>query len=263
MKHIMIALMVACLIQQAYAETPTKILILDFVAYADGRIGNVSYSIDYGIPTVPSTSETDYLLRVYDGKNKVIYSAYFYLGLEIISLGGLQERMTKLDSTNVRLRLPCYETAKKAVITIKGKDAYSLDLSQLCNYNGLCDSEENRLSCFEDCREDTKRDYCDPSKDGVCDRDCLPEWDPDCLSKTTNNESSTSTTSTLPVKNAVGINEQYMIYVFILVFVALVLLFMYKATEKKKIEKKRKEFISWKEEQEKLKQDGKPPATGR
>lgn len=256
MKNTAILLLAVCLIQQACAETPGKILILDFVACADGRIGNMTYSVDYGIPIVPPVSETDYLLRIYDVNGKVSYSAYFQPGFEIIDTGSQANALR--DYAQVRLRIPYYETTRRITITVKGNESYSLDLSPLCDRDGRCDPEENRLSCFQDCGNDSKGGYCDPSKDGVCDTDCMPGWDVDCLSRENWTEASrpvtTITTETTPAMPAPTRGESSIwpyVTVLSLLSLAAALFFIRRRKAKLEIEKKRQDFENWKSEQEK------------
>lgn len=259
MKNTAILLLAVCLIQQACAETPAKILVLDFVAYADGRIGNMTYSVDYGIPMVPPVFETDYLLRAYDGNGKIIYSAYFQPGFEIIDAGS-NANAVKLDSVRMRLRIPYYETARKITITVKGNESYSLDLSPLCDRDGRCDPEENRLSCFQDCGNDSKGGYCDPSKDGVCDADCMPDWDVDCLLPENGTEASnpvtpttTETTTTMPAPTRGESSIWPYATVLSLLSLAAALFFIRRRKAKLEIEKKRQDFENWKSEREKEK----------
>jgi len=51
-----------------------------------------------------------------------------------------------------------------------------------CNLNSVCDSNENRLLCPEDCPDSLKDGMCRNIEDGLCqeDPDC-PNRDPDCI----------------------------------------------------------------------------------
>ncbi len=47
--------------------------------------------------------------------------------------------------------------------------------------DGFCDPGENYLFCPKDCPSGGGDRYCDGLEDGVCDPDCRPEADPDCI----------------------------------------------------------------------------------
>mgnify|MGYP003966547567 FL=1 len=51
-----------------------------------------------------------------------------------------------------------------------------------CNLNNICDENENKLLCPEDCYESDKDGICQNIENGVCneDPDCITE-DPDCI----------------------------------------------------------------------------------
>jgi len=51
-----------------------------------------------------------------------------------------------------------------------------------CNKNGICEGDEDALSCFRDCNSSSRDHYCSGLSDGVCDPDCIyKSKDPDCL----------------------------------------------------------------------------------
>ena len=235
------------------AEVPVNVIILRFSLHQDDKVDLINVRVDQGTVSDGSPEGTDYKLLILGENSKEIYTTYFHTRFMIVSSGtNGSDDVTLLNSSTVSLRLPYSEDGRRIVLYHLGKQIYSLDLSILCNKNNICDNYENAMTCPGDCMMGEGMPYCDMSSDGICNKHCPPEWDPDCLANITK-DSSTLITSTLPAKNMPGNNEQYMIYVFLLVFVALILLLIYKGTEKKKIEKKRKEFISWKEEQEKQK----------
>ncbi|MEA3254623.1 MAG: DUF333 domain-containing protein, partial [Candidatus Altiarchaeota archaeon] len=53
--------------------------------------------------------------------------------------------------------------------------------------NRICEPQagENYLTCPKDCHSGGRDGYCGKIKDGICDLDCLPEEDPDCVPSTT------------------------------------------------------------------------------
>lgn len=58
----------------------------------------------------------------------------------------------------------------------------SSDKKLVCNYNFVCDSEENYGNCFQDCLSGLEDNYCDGLKDRRCDPDCREKEDSDCRS---------------------------------------------------------------------------------
>jgi hypothetical protein len=258
-KSLFTLILLMLLIHEAYPEVPVNVIILRFSLNRDDKADLIDVRVDQGIVSDGTPEETDYKIAILEENGKEIYKAYFDISFNLVSSGTAEsDDVAILNSSTVFVRLPYLKDGSRIALYHLGRQIYSLDLSILCNKNNICDNYENTMSCPTDCMKGAGVPYCDMASDGICNKRCLPEWDPDCLSKTANNESSTPTT--LPVKNVVGKNERYIQYVFLLVFGGLILFFLYKRREKKKIEKKRKEFISWKEEQEKLKMPGKPPA---
>ena len=57
----------------------------------------------------------------------------------------------------------------------------------VCNKNGVCEQGlEDYMNCPDDCLPGSMDDYCDKTKDGVCDPDCKKGEDPDCNTDYTN-----------------------------------------------------------------------------
>ena len=66
----------------------------------------------------------------------------------------------------------------------------SLTIKVICNRNKLCEVSlgENDLTCPEDCPSGSEDNTCSIVKDGRCDPDCLPNYDPDCSEKPERNK---------------------------------------------------------------------------
>jgi len=53
--------------------------------------------------------------------------------------------------------------------------------AQICG-DGICQANENRGVCPQDCKSGVRDSYCDREADSVCDADCADNNDPDCSS---------------------------------------------------------------------------------
>ena len=160
--------------------------------------------------------------------------------------------------------------------------AETVEEKLICNHNLFCEPDrgENYENCPQDCSPGSADGYCDAREDGVCDPDCERTEDPDCTTATTVME--TTTTSTIeqtPVTPTTTVTETtsellatstttkpketeekpegfmgLLPYVILLLFIAAAAFFVYSKSREKAIEKKRKEFLRWKEEQERLRE---------
>ncbi len=92
--------------------------------------------------------------------------------------------------------------------------------------NGLCEEGENYLNCRKDCPSGSYDGYCDAVKDGICDPDCRPGDDPDCLAA--GNE---SVPTTAPVTGKQGDNILgYLIYIVPAALLLIVAYVIYRRT---------------------------------
>ena len=158
--------------------------------------GNLSYN---SLNVRPLTKEVltnnyegKYLLKLISLNNKLLYSIYFNINLEIIydSIGFREDPnhgVLFLDTTIINFKIPYYENAGEMIIY--GNDSNELlkiDVSayskQKCG-NNLCDFSENYNNCKLDCKSGLKDNYCDKIKDNKCDPDCKLNLDQDCLDK--------------------------------------------------------------------------------
>jgi len=244
MRKIILSLMLIALAGAAYSQ---GILSITLDVYKNDSVYDKGIKIKNNDAT-GYTIPGDYLLKITDEGGRSLWEKDMNIIFFLTS-----DPPMSIDHTLFEMLVPYVPEMKHVSFYRAGKLLFAGEIN-LCNYDRACDTlREDYLSCPEDCPLNESEGLCTGYDDGSCDPDCLEGIDPDCLSKTANNDSSTPTTSTLPAKNAVGINEQYIQYLFLLALGGLILFLLYKRTEKKKIEKKRKEFISWKEEQEKLK----------
>ena len=92
--------------------------------------------------------------------------------------------------------------------------------------NGLCDEGEDYLVCRIDCPPQTKDGFCVYTADAICDPDCAPGEDPDCIAETT----TTSTTYITPDSNEI---DDIIVYAASLIALVLVY-FMVASLNKKK-----------------------------
>ncbi len=83
------------------------------------------------------------------------------------------------------LEIPYYPTGRNInIYDAAGKMVAFADIesfAQICG-DGICQANENRGTCPQDCKSGVRDGYCDREPDGVCDADCAQKDDPDCPS---------------------------------------------------------------------------------
>jgi hypothetical protein len=135
-------------------------------------------------------------------------------------------------------KIPYQETMKTFVMLHGKKEIYLKDIAE-CNQNRVCDGVETHFSCPSDCPLNQSDHLCNKEKDGACDPDCGEDVDPDCGKKEESGY------------------VKYLLFAFPIILLAVAFIF-YRKKQAQKIKKAREEFIRWKEEQELLKNTGKP-----
>jgi hypothetical protein len=193
-------------------------------------------------------------------------SYVIYSESRTISFISMSDPPKEEDKAAVLMRMP-YTKDMKNLKIYKGSKLLLSKSLDICNSNGICDTaSETYLNCPQDCPLDKPDGWCTQMSDGICDPDCVSGLDPDCNSKpvkypenTPANQETITTTLPSPQSKKTEDAASYILLIgaIVIVFASLI---AYRSTQKRKIIKEREDFIKWKEEQERLKNAGKPSA---
>ncbi len=113
-----------------------------------------------GKPTPPSSQGT-YTITLFTSEGRKLYDTHTFMEK------GLYQKLPYSPET--------------AVITVsKGDKGILTHTLSFCNSDGLCDGDENHLTCPSDCSMEQKDTLCLPYADSVCDPDCQNQEDTDC-----------------------------------------------------------------------------------
>ncbi|MEM0360106.1 MAG: hypothetical protein QXK06_02065 [Candidatus Diapherotrites archaeon] len=177
---------------QVFAVNPEKCLFFRvFWEKGDYQIDSLRIVMDFPLEVDP---EGDYLVKLLDSKGTALYQhktkkASTVLEQSIEPLNGEttdQNIVIDFDTIAGTQRgqmfflLPYTENAKKISFEHGTAVLAEADLSVLCQANGKCESQENFLSCPQDCPLSEKDNYCYAFTDGTCDPDCIEGFDSDC-----------------------------------------------------------------------------------
>ncbi|MEM3370531.1 MAG: hypothetical protein QXW00_00320 [Candidatus Woesearchaeota archaeon] len=190
-----------------------KIYDMQILFWNTGEINLTYAKVLEGYKTIPTDSPTKYYLKVYS-EDKELYSLPFFVSFNIMS-----DPPVSISSNNtlIELKVPFFANADTIKIFKSGVEIFSFKTSNFCRVNGICekyeseiscpadcststptetnpinispsgcgnsvcDPTETYLSCPQDCKSGSRDGYCDMVKDGICDPDCAPNKDPDCI----------------------------------------------------------------------------------
>ena len=139
-----------------------------------------------GIPDVMNNNPFEYKVEIIDG-NITKYFSYIPVEFPRIEPLFVDEKFHEpamLPTATIVLKLPYTGNTGEIVFLVNDTIKQRVSLSQLCNYNHLCEEHENFLSCDEDCPLTKTDNYCFPAEDTICDVDCAAEADTDCKEPT-------------------------------------------------------------------------------
>lgn len=176
----------------ARADSPSKCLFFR-VSWNNGdyNIDSLSVVMDYPLGV---DENGNYLVKLRDKDGTTLYqhkTKRFSMELEpsaLVSAGEIGEERMEIDHDELFgtkqgqmfFILPYTERAQTLSFEHGENVLTRVDLGVLCNENGVCEEEENYLSCPTDCPLEKKDNYCLARVDKVCDLDCAEGIDLDC-----------------------------------------------------------------------------------
>ena len=196
-----LGILVLLAMSSAYAQSTEKLLffriswsegkyVIDDVKVILGEVAEVSY-------------EGEYLIKLKDSSGNTLYQTSvrkINMQLEVSEIPDIGDYAVAIDENFAQLTVnydevfgtkegqmflvvPYVEEASSLVFQHGKIKLAEYPLKKLCNNNGICEQNENYLSCASDCKPDEKDGYCIRFKDDVCDPDCAYGIDPDCEKK--------------------------------------------------------------------------------
>jgi hypothetical protein len=190
-----------------------------------------------------------YYLKITDDGGRELYGESF--DIQFIDEGNAEN----INESLISLRIPYREGMSKLLLYNESKLILSYNINN-CNRDSICGSEETYLTCPVDCPLDKEDKLCLAKADGICDPDCLSGADPDCSSQPSENFSG------VQEKSPITKPDDPMTYLLFggVILLVILLFFAYRTKKNEDIKKQREDFIRWKDEQEKVKNAGKPSA---
>jgi len=148
------------------------VLKIEFDITQDGTVSDFSASVIEG-RAMPK-HQGNLMALIQDSSDNIIwdsgYDAQFYIFDAEVSV----------DKIRYTDKIPYSQKMEKITVMYNGAIIFNSYL-ELCNGNGICDGNENSLSCPSDCLPEEEDNLCVSESDGVCDPDCLEGFDPDCI----------------------------------------------------------------------------------
>lgn len=92
----------------------------------------------------------------------------------------LLDPFREVNEAPVTVKLPYSQDFEILKVYHKDKIIFEDDISYLCRENGICEENENYVSCPNDCVSGSADGLCDRVDDDICDADCLLGGDKDC-----------------------------------------------------------------------------------
>jgi hypothetical protein len=190
MKNILLfILFIFLLIPAVYAQEKTIYLNLIYSS-SEEKFWLESIDVNYGTVFLPPVVEEKpvYILKILDKNYEQLFSNNFSAEIKVFD-------MPPPSNVSLVLMLPYFSTGKSINILKDSLTLFSIDLELICNKNNVCDNYENYFSCPQDCLSGSSDGTCDKLKDGICDTDCVPDVDPDCIITTTTTTAKITTTT--------------------------------------------------------------------
>ena len=165
---------IAILILAAPAIAQTA-LDVEFYIHQDGKAELIQVTPVIGYFDEVNQFEQDYKLVVLD-KTGIIYLTYFPVDFTLYT-----DPPRKVDKTWVKRRVPYIGNVGQIQVYKQDTPILVYYPKDLCNYDGVCNNDENYISCSADCPNIYSDDICVSEVDNICDPDCGKDVDIDCF----------------------------------------------------------------------------------
>lgn len=125
-----------------------------------------------GIWNEPIPEAEAFEVRVLDNRGSILNQAYFIPDFLILS-----DPPVEVDEAMVEVVFPYTQKIRTVQVLKQGQQVLRESIwGRVCNKDGICNNNENYLSCPSDCDQYSQDGFCNSiSNDHICDPDCL--WD--------------------------------------------------------------------------------------
>ena len=149
------------------------------VSVLDSDVSIDYYVIDSDLENYVTSDKGDYEIIIYDSSGKVIFQNKYYFGRITDVTDSYLSQATAMSD-----KIPYNGRMKFLRLNHNGEEVKTM-LLNLCNNDGICEKNENILTCPTDCTMQGDN-LCINKVDGICDTDCLKGYDSDCKLSSTN-----------------------------------------------------------------------------
>lgn len=137
-----------------------------------------------------ATQKGNYEIKLSAFSNNILYASSFSIPFSIrveefdLATGTFASKAIQSDKLSFTLNVPYFSSGKTINIYYPNSTkVLKIDVgyfAQTCP-DKICQPHESYESCSKDCKSGGKDDFCDAIKDNICDQDCLPTQDSDCV----------------------------------------------------------------------------------
>lgn len=138
----------------------------------DSVTGDIKVSI--GASSTYRNESGNYLLKILDAAGNRIWSKSYNLKFVVLTNPGT---FTDFELVNEKIG---YDRRMYELRLYRNNSMIYKRYLDFCDSNGICDKNENSISCPEDCDIAIKDNLCTAFEDNVCDPDCIEGRDIDC-----------------------------------------------------------------------------------
>jgi len=165
-----------CNSSPAKSYEDASVIFVELNLDKDDNVILKTVNITFGEPDIYHSEFGNYSLRILDDNNLSIYNSLFDP-----SFFRFSDPPQPTDFETIHDKV-VYEQSMKWIEVSHGSDViFSYQIPEFCNFNSICEENENYYSCPDDCDKSGEDDICQAEYDGICDPDCINGIDPDCF----------------------------------------------------------------------------------